>query len=98
MRAKHFLVNDISRQNTSISFLPVFALNRLSLKGIRKNKVAHELHQIQFMEIHVLNNLRNLLIVIVINGAPSRSRTCDLPLRRGTLYPAELPGLPDVVA
>lgn len=25
-------------------------------------------------------------------GAPSRSRTCDLPLRRGTLYPTELPG------
>ena len=26
-------------------------------------------------------------------GAPDRIRTCDLPLRRRTLYPAELPGL-----
>lgn len=26
------------------------------------------------------------------HGALGRSRTCDLPLRRGTLYPAELPG------
>ena len=25
-------------------------------------------------------------------GAPSRIRTCDLPLRRGTLYPSELTG------
>ena len=27
------------------------------------------------------------------DGAPDRIRTCDLPLRRRTLYPAELPGL-----
>lgn len=26
------------------------------------------------------------------NGVPGRSRTCDLPLRRRLLYPAELPG------
>ena len=26
------------------------------------------------------------------HGAPDRIRTCDLPLRRRTLYPAELPG------
>ena len=26
-------------------------------------------------------------------GAPNRSRTCDLALRRGALYPTELPGL-----
>ena len=26
------------------------------------------------------------------NGAPDTIRTCDLPLRRGTLYPAELRG------
>ena len=26
------------------------------------------------------------------DGAPSAIRTHDLPLRRGTLYPAELPG------
>ncbi len=29
----------------------------------------------------------------LIYGAPSRSRTCDPPLRRRMLYPAELPGL-----
>ncbi len=28
-------------------------------------------------------------------GAPSTIRTCDLPLRRGTLYPAELSGRDD---
>ena len=28
-----------------------------------------------------------------LDGAPNRSRTCDLALRRGALYPTELPGL-----
>ena len=28
----------------------------------------------------------------IIDGAPSAIRTHGLPLRRGTLYPAELPG------
>ena len=28
-----------------------------------------------------------------LGGALSRSRTCDPPLRRRMLYPAELPGL-----
>ena len=27
-----------------------------------------------------------------LNGAPGRTRTCYLPLRRGTLYPDELQG------
>ena len=31
--------------------------------------------------------------VLKRSGAPNRSRTCDLALRRRLLYPAELPGL-----
>jgi hypothetical protein len=30
----------------------------------------------------------------VIIGDPGKARTCDLPLRRRLLYPAELRGLP----
>ena len=30
--------------------------------------------------------------VLYRSGAPNTIRTCDLPLRRGTLYPSELPG------
>ncbi len=33
-----------------------------------------------------------LLFLTENNGAPDTIRTCDLPLRRGTLYPAELRG------
>jgi hypothetical protein len=32
------------------------------------------------------------LFLLLINGAPTMIRTWDLPLRRRTLYPAELPG------
>ncbi len=31
-------------------------------------------------------------------GDPGRSRTCDLPLRRGLLYPTELQGQSAIVA
>jgi hypothetical protein len=30
--------------------------------------------------------------VFSVNGVPGEIRTPDLPLRRGLLYPAELPG------
>lgn len=32
----------------------------------------------------------NLGITMALNGPPDRSRTCDLCLRRASLYPAEL--------
>ena len=30
--------------------------------------------------------------MVDLSGAPNTIRTCDLPLRRGMLYPSELPG------
>ena|GEM_PF-5368247 len=36
--------------------------------------------------------LNNFMGMMASYGAPNTIRTCDLPLRRGTLYPAELPG------
>lgn len=44
----------------------------------------------------VLRNLRLLVEPVTLrsqlNGAPDTIRTCDLTLRRGALYPAELRG------
>jgi hypothetical protein len=37
--------------------------------------------------------VREIIYVIDLIGAPDRIRTCDLCLRRATLYPAELRAL-----
>jgi hypothetical protein len=54
-------------------------------RGSSVREVAGE-HKWRFLDII------RIVQLVELNGAPNTIRTCGLPLRRGMLYPSELPG------
>jgi hypothetical protein len=50
------------------------------------------LHRCQFTKFNVFKYIFNTLFNIINIGALNTNRTCDLPLRRGLLYPLSYQG------